>query len=93
MTTPATFQHDRVTGGDGSTWNYPVATGLVVGVADMPPLTIGCLDTAGSQIRFSWRENVPTPNERAADVVSGGDWLTLVEKFGLTAHLEDGVTR
>ena len=23
----------------------------------------------------------------------GGDWLTLVEKFGLTPHLEDGATR
>jgi hypothetical protein len=53
------------------------------------PLTIGCLDLVGLEFKFSWRVDVPRPNERPAYEVSGGDWLALVEKFGLTPQLED----
>jgi hypothetical protein len=87
--TPATFQPDSVNSGDGSTYDYPAITGLVVSLPGGQPLTIGCLDLIGSQFRFSWRVDMARPNERPAYVVSGGDWLTLVEKFGLTAQLED----
>lgn len=52
-------------------------------------LTIGCLDLVGSQFKFSWRDSAPRPNERPAYVVSGGDFLTLVERFGLTPQLAD----
>jgi hypothetical protein len=41
------------------------------------------------EFRFSWRENVARPNERPAYVVSAGDWLMLVERFGLAAHLKE----
>lgn len=89
--TPAVFQPDSVTSGDGSTYNYPAITGLVLRLPGVQPLTIGCLDLVGSRFRFTWRGNAPRQNERSAHVVSGGDWLALAEKFGLTSHLEDSV--
>lgn len=72
---------------------------LVVRIADSEPLTIACPDFAGAPqsswsgktkviYRFAWRGAVP-PAEEPAFVVSDADWLTLVEKLGLTAHLED----
>jgi hypothetical protein len=75
------------------TIDYPAITGLVVCLPGVQPLTIGCLDLSGSQLRFSWRENVPRTNERPHHVVSGGDWLALAENFGLTPHVEDKATR
>jgi hypothetical protein len=72
---------------------------LVVRVPGMAPLTIGCRDEAdpmGTWVwgtrqfprRFSWSDSVPS--ERATDfVVSGADWRTLVEKFGLASHMDD----
>ncbi|OBI75764.1 hypothetical protein [Mycobacterium asiaticum] len=91
--TPAVFQPDSVTSGDGSTYNYPAITGLVVSLSGAQPLTIGCLDLVGSRFRFTWRGNVASRNERTTHVVSGGDLLALAEKFGLTAQLEDGAIR
>jgi hypothetical protein len=62
---------------------------MVMSGPGLQPLTIGCRDSVGGlERRFSWRGNVPVQNERAAYVVSGADWLTLVEKFGLAPHLE-----
>lgn len=63
---------------------------MVVSVPGLPPLTIGCRDTeSGLNHRFSWRGDVPVQNEQRPDyVVSGADWLTLVEKFGLAPYLE-----
>lgn len=91
--TPAVFQPDSVTSGDGSTYNYPAITGLVVSLPGARPLTIGCLDLVGSRFRFTWRGNVPMRNERTTHVVSGGDLVALAEKFGLTAALEDRAIR
>jgi hypothetical protein len=90
--TPATFQPDCVTSGDGSTYDYPAITGLVLSVPGVQPLTIGCLDLEGLEFRFSWRVNVRGPVDRPAYVVSGGDWLMLAERFGLTAQLKDTAT-
>jgi hypothetical protein len=45
------------------------------------PLTISCRDT-----RFSWCTQVPS-EPPPAFVVSGADWQTLVEKFGLAPYL------
>ena len=72
---------------------------LVVRVANSRPLTIGCPDWAGPPqatwsgttkltYRFAWRGEVPAEQEPAY-VVSGADWLILVEKFGLASLLED----
>ncbi|OBF57460.1 hypothetical protein A5787_25090 [Mycobacterium sp. 852002-50816_SCH5313054-b] len=87
--TPAAFQPDSVTSGDGSTHVYPGVTGLVVCVPGVRPLTIGCLEASGSGLRFSWRGNVSTRNERPVYVVSGADWLTLAQIFGLAPRVED----
>jgi len=91
--TPATFQADSVTSGDGSTHDYPATPGLAVCVPGVEPLTIGCLDLAGSDFRFSWRGRSPRRNERPAYVVSAADWLALVEKFGFTSQVEDKARR
>lgn len=91
--TPATFQADSVTSGDGSTHDYPATPGLAVCVPGINPLTIGCLDLVGSAFRFSWRGASTRSDERPAYVVSAADWLTLVEKFGLTSQLDDKARR
>jgi hypothetical protein len=83
---PAVFQPDSVNSGDGSTYNYPAVTGLVLQLPGEQPMTVGCLDLMGAEFRFSWRDGVPRVNERPACVTSGGDWLTLIETFGLTAQ-------
>jgi hypothetical protein len=59
-----------------------------VAIPGMAPLTIGCRDTvSGLDQRFSWPDDVPAENARAEYEVSGTDWLTLVEKFGLAPYL------
>jgi hypothetical protein len=87
--TPAIYQPDSVMSGDGSTYTYPAITGLAMRIPGVQPVTIGCLDMVGSRFRFSWRGDVPRQDERPAYVVSGTDWLTLAEKFGLAPYLED----
>jgi DNA-binding beta-propeller fold protein YncE len=72
---------------------------LVVRVATSQALTIGCPDLAGPPqaswsgrtkltCRFAWRGEVPAADEPEF-VVSGADWLMLVEKLGLASQLED----
>lgn len=63
---------------------------LVVCVAGMQPLSIGCRDsTTGLDRRFSWPGDVrQRVNEPPDFSVSGADWLTLVEKFGLAPYLQ-----
>ena len=85
-------------------WTTPV---LVVGVADLQPLTIGCPDSpdpawprvsysAGgvrrNVSRFSWRGQVYQASQPDY-LVSGADWLMLVEKLGLASYLEDTANR
>jgi hypothetical protein len=67
-----------------STW-----PGMHVSVPGMPPLTISCRDSvSGLNKRFSWPDDVPSERARADYEVSGTDWLTLVEKFGLSPYLK-----
>ncbi|WKG02281.1 hypothetical protein [Mycolicibacterium sp. HK-90] len=63
---------------------------MVVTVPGLQPLTIGCRDSvSGINHRFWWSDDVPMrADERAHYVVSGADWLTVVEKFGLAPHLK-----
>ena len=64
---------------------------LVVRVPGWQSLTVGCRDGvgfAGQTPRFSWRGKVPDRNEPAAYSVTAADWLTLVEKCGLSLYLE-----
>jgi len=67
---------------------WSTAPGMRVSIPGMAPLTIGCRDTVtGLDQRFSWPDTVPTEHARSEYEVSGSDWLTLVEKFGLAPHL------
>jgi hypothetical protein len=63
---------------------------LVLSIPGAQPLTIGCRDTVGGlDMRFSWPGNVrQRVNDPPDFAVSGADWLTLVEKFGLTPYLQ-----
>jgi hypothetical protein len=78
---------------------YPV---LVLDVPGMQPLVIGSLAIGyqdfmdGWNKRFTWRDNVPSlPSDSGhpAYALSGEDWLTLVDKFGLTPKLKDNSGR
>jgi hypothetical protein len=86
------------------TWTTPV---LVVRVAGLQPLTIGCPDSPDpawprvsysavgvkrNVSRFSWRGQVYQESQPDY-LVSGADWLTLVEKLGLASYLEDTANR
>jgi hypothetical protein len=67
---------------------WSTAPGLRVSIPGMAPLTIGCRDTVtGLDQRFAWPDTVPSEHARSEYEVSGSDWLTLVEKFGLAPHL------
>ncbi|HTI77692.1 MAG TPA: hypothetical protein VL634_22015 [Mycobacterium sp.] len=73
---------------------YPV---LVVEVPGVQPLVIGSLAIGGDFLdgwnaRFTWRGNVPAlPSDSGHPpyALSGEDWLTLVDKFGMTPRLKD----
>jgi hypothetical protein len=67
---------------------WSTAPGMRVSIPGMAPLTIGCRDTVtGLDQRFAWPDTVPSEHARSEYEVSGSDWLTLVEKFGLAPHL------
>jgi hypothetical protein len=80
------------TGADVADDVYPV---LVVDVPGMQPLIIGYRDyVVGWNTRFTWRGKVPRENgDSPAYALSGEDWLTLAEKFGLAPYLEDKARR
>jgi hypothetical protein len=90
---PETYQYRY---GWGWSWEQSMASSLsktpvlVLGLPGMQPLSIGCRDTVGGlDKRFSWpgneRQRVNDPPDFS---VSGADWLTLVEKFGLAPYLQ-----
>jgi hypothetical protein len=63
---------------------------MVLSIPGAQPLTIGCRDTIGGlDMRFSWprdvRQRVNDPPDFSC---SGGDFLLLVEKFGLAPYLQ-----
>jgi hypothetical protein len=60
---------------------------LVVRLPGWQPLTI--TSSYLGHHRFSWRGNVDQASKPADYDVNAMDWLTLVEKCGLTAYLED----
>ncbi|MGE0214474.1 hypothetical protein [Mycolicibacterium sp.] len=73
---------------DAATNHWSRSPGLRVTIPGMAALTIGCRDTVmGLDYRFSWPADVPVEQARADYEVSGTDWQTLVETFGLTQHL------
>jgi hypothetical protein len=68
---------------------------VVLSAPGLQPLAIGCRDSDGFGARFSWRGEVSAATGPSAYVISGADWLMLVEKLGLTEWLdsEDGQLR
>lgn len=73
---------------DAATNYWSTSPGMRVSIPGMAPLTIGCRDSvSGLDFRFSWPDGVPAVAARADYEVSGTDWLTLVEKFGLAPYL------
>jgi hypothetical protein len=72
-------------------WQYAKTPVLVLSVPGLPPLTIGCpMSPLTSASRFEWRGDVH--REKSPDyLVSGADWLTLVEAFGLAPRLLESV--
>jgi hypothetical protein len=101
--TPETYQYrygflglgsaDQIVGGmleRGMASSLSTTPVLVLGVPGGPPLTIGCRDTIGGlDMRFSWPRDVrQRVNEPPEFAVSGGDFLLLVDKFGLTPYLQ-----
>lgn len=75
---------------DAATTHWSTSPGLVISIAGMQPLTIGCRDAGGGglELRFSWNGNVRDENGRADYEVSGADWQLLVKTFGLTSAME-----
>ena len=66
---------------------------LTMSVPGVPPLTFGCPYLERWERRFSWSGSVLIVNEPPAYILSAADWLTLVEKFGLAADLNDAARK
>ncbi len=104
---PANYRRDpaMVLGHRSRSEQFPTTIAvLVVRVPGAQSLSIGCPDGRGVigprvvyrsfslVYRFSWRSAVPK-EKQPAYWLSGADWLTLVEKFGLAPQLEDSARR
>jgi hypothetical protein len=59
----------------------------------VPPLTFGCAHLATSGPRFSWSGTVRIVNDPPTYILSAADWLTLIEKFGLAANVNDAARK
>lgn len=64
---------------------------LTIGIPGMEPLTIACpRHWRSPQVRFEWTGDVPRVHAQIPGyLVSGADWLTLAEVFGLTPRVKD----
>lgn len=70
--------------GDNPVVNY-TKPAVNVSLPGVPPLSIEVFEE-----RYSWHDdNVPVTHEPPPYVVSPTDWLLLIEKCGLAAHLKD----
>jgi hypothetical protein len=71
----------------------PPSPVLVLCVPGVEPMPIGCQEYRAPldfSSRFAWRGPVPNRVNRPADYsVAAGDWLLLVDEFGLTPQLVD----
>jgi hypothetical protein len=92
--TPETYQYRQGWSSYGSisqalSSKFSTTPVLVLSIPGAQPLTIGCRDTIGGlDLRFTWPNDV---RQRVNDPLdfscSGGDFLLLVEKFGLAPYL------
>ncbi|WP_101951055.1 hypothetical protein [Mycobacterium sp. 3519A] len=73
---------------DAATNYWSTSPGMRVAIPGVQPLSVGCRDSvSGLDFRFSWTGDIPTEAARADYEVSGTDWLTLAESFGLVSRL------
>jgi hypothetical protein len=90
--TPETYKCRRWLNGPAYKQPKPSPV-LVLCVPGVEPMTIGCQEYRGLldfSSRFAWHGSVPDRVNRPADYsVAAGDWLLLVDKFGLTPQLAD----
>lgn len=84
--TATPLSYDTHDSESGRTTKTPVMTISVPGSA---PLTVGSSYLAISGRRFSWSGTVRTVNDPPTYILSAADWLTLVEKGGLAADVDD----
>jgi hypothetical protein len=66
---------------------------LTMSVPGIPPLTFGCPHLERWGRRFSWSGNAHVVGDPPTYILSAADFLTLVEKFGLAANLNDAARR
>jgi hypothetical protein len=78
---------------DNETGRTSRTPALTVSVPGVPPLTVGCSHLAISERRFSWSGTVRIVNDPPTYILSAADWLTLVEKFGLAANVDDAAVK
>jgi hypothetical protein len=64
---------------------------LILGIPGLQPITIACpRHWRSPQARFEWKGDVPRAHAQIPGyLVSGADWLTLAERFGLASQLND----
>lgn len=90
--TPETYKCRRWRNGPSYKQPKPSPV-LVLCVPGVEPMPIGCQEYRGMldfSSRFAWRGTVPDRVNRPADYsVAAGDWLLLVDRFGLTPQLVD----
>jgi hypothetical protein len=66
---------------------------MTISVPGGPTLTVGGPYLAISGRRSSWSGTVRIVNEPPTYLLSAADWLTLVEKFGLAANVDDAARK
>ncbi|OBI79895.1 hypothetical protein [Mycobacterium sp. 1245805.9] len=90
--TPETYKCRRWRNGPSYKQPKPSPV-LVLCVPGVEPMPIGCQEYRGVldfSARFAWRGTVPDRVNRPADYsVAAGDWLLLVDRFGLAPQLVD----
>jgi hypothetical protein len=66
---------------------------LMMSIPGRPPLTLASRHLAISGQQFSWSGNVHIVNVPPTYELSAADWLTLIEKFGLAAKVNDAARK
>lgn len=78
---------------DGESGHTTKTPAMTISVPGIPPLTVGGSYLAISGRRFSWSGTVRIVNDPPTYILSAADWLTLVEKFGLAANVDDAARK
>jgi hypothetical protein len=88
--TATPLSYDTHDSESGHTTKTPAMT---IAVPGGPTLTVGGSYLAISGRRFSWSGTVRIVNDPPTYLLSAADWLTLIEKFGLAANVDDAARK